>query len=216
MPKQMDQQLFDEIISGFVESEPEKVHKAISQCLENGIDAKIILESGLRRGIDKLGVLFERQIIFLPQMMYGAKIFADSFEVLRPRLLENTESKVIGKVLIGTVHGDLHDLGKNMVSFMLSASGFQVIDLGINVPTEEFLKAVTIHHPNILALSSLLTTTMLEQRNVIESLSESGLRESVRVLVGGAPVSERWAKEIGADGYASDSTRAVTVAKSVL
>jgi 5-methyltetrahydrofolate--homocysteine methyltransferase len=216
MAEHVKQQLLDLIVSGIVESEPERVKDAVLQGLTDGINAQVILNDGLQRGIDNLGELFERQDVFLPQIMFGAKIFSDAMDVLRPHLAEGSETKTIGTVIIGTVHGDLHDLGKNIVSIMLSVSGFQVIDIGVDVSTDAFLTAVRTHKPQIIGLSSLLTTTMLEQRIVIESLVEAGLRESVRVMVGGSPVSERWAKEIGADGYAGDANRAVAVAKSLL
>jgi 5-methyltetrahydrofolate--homocysteine methyltransferase len=216
MAEHTQQQLFDQIVSGFVESESERVRDAVLQSLADGVNAQVILDDGLKRGVDNLGELFERQIVFLPQIMFGAKIFANAMDILRPHLAAGAETKTIGTFVIGTVHGDLHDLGKNIVSIMLSVSGFQVIDIGVDVSTDAFLAAVRTHKPQILGLSSLLTTTMLEQRNVIESLIEAGLRESVRVMVGGSPVSERWAKEIGADGYAADATRAAVVAKSFL
>jgi len=216
MAEHTKQQLFDNIVSGIVESEPEMVRNAVLQGLADGVNAQVILDDGLKRGIDNLGELFERQEVFLPQIMFGAKMFADAMDILKPHLAAGAETKTIGTVVIGTVHGDLHDLGKNIVSIMFSVSGFKVIDIGVDVSTDAFIAAVRTHQPQILGLSSLLTTTMLEQRNVIESLVEAGLRESVRVMVGGSPVSERWAKEIGADGYAGDANRAVAVAKSLL
>jgi corrinoid protein of di/trimethylamine methyltransferase len=210
------EQLCDQMVLGFEESEPDKVKEAVSKALAEGADAKLILDEGLKRGLDHLGELFERQIVFIPQIMFGAKIFADAMEILRPHLVSGAETEKIGTAILGTVQGDLHDLGKNMVAFMLSVSGFQVIDLGINITADSFVQAVRTHKPDILGLSSLLTTTMLEQRHVIEYLIEAGIRQNVLVMVGGAPVSERWAREIGADGYAGDATRAVAVAKSLL
>ena len=217
METHVEEALYEEMVSGFVESEPERVMGAVEKALAGGVPALAVQERGLKRGLDRLGELFEREVVFLPQMMFGAKIFSDALEMLKPHLAASAPPPgALGTVVIGTVHGDLHDLGKNLVSLMWGISGFQVIDLGMNVPTEAFLAAVREHSPRIVGLSSLLTTTMLEQRKVIESLAEAGLRDNVRVLVGGAPVSERWAREIGADGYAGDAARAVAVARSLL
>ena len=208
--------LFEEMIDGFVEFKPEKVKEAIQKGLERGMDALAIQENGLRRGLDRLGELFERSEVFLPHLMLGAKTFKEGSDILKPHLLENQPQRDLGTAVIGTVFGDLHDLGKNIVALMWEVSGFKVIDLGINVSIDTFLKAVRENNPKILGLSSLLTTTMLQQRNVIEALIEASFRDKVKILVGGAPVSERWAKEIGADGFAKDAGEAVRAAKKLI
>jgi 5-methyltetrahydrofolate--homocysteine methyltransferase len=205
--------LFEEIVEGFVEFKPEKVKAAIQKGLDQGIDALAIQEDGLRRALDRLGELFEKNEVFLPHLMLGAKTFKEGSDILRPHLLKNQPRGELGTAVIGTVFGDLHDLGKNLVTLMWEVSGFKVIDLGMNVPIDTFIKAVRENGPKILGLSSLLTTTMLQQRNVIEALIEASLRDKVKILVGGAPVSERWAKEIGADGFAKDAGEAARVAK---
>jgi 5-methyltetrahydrofolate--homocysteine methyltransferase len=133
--------------------------------------------------------------------------------ILKPLLMKSHPPSDFGTAVIGTVYGDLHDLGKNLVALMWEITGFKVIDLGVNVSSEAFLKTIDEHQAKILGLSSLLTTTMLQQKNVIEALIKAGKRDRVKVLVGGAPVTERWAKEIGADGYAKDAGEAVRIAK---
>ena len=209
--------LFEEIIEGFVEFKPEKVKEAIQKSLDKGIDAFTIQEDGLRKALDRLVELFERNEVYLPHLMLGAKTFKEGSDILRPHLLKNQPQRGdFGIAVIGTVFGDLHDLGKNLVTLMWEVSGFKVVDLGINVSVDTFIKAVRENNPKILGLSSLLTTTMLQQRNVIEALIEASLRDKVKVLVGGAPVSERWAKEIGADGFARYAGEAARLAKKFI
>lgn len=191
--------LYKKIVKGFLEFKPEDVKGAIHKALEEGIDALSIQENGLRKALEHLGELFEKQEVFLPHLMLGAKIFNEGVEILKPHLLKSQPPIALGTVVIGTVYGDLHDLGKNIVGLLWSVSGFKVIDLGINVSGETFLKAIEENQAVLLGLSSLLTTTMLQQKNVIEALKKANMRDRVKVLVGGAPVSEKWAKEIGAD-----------------
>lgn len=211
-----EEKLREEIIEGFVNFKPEKVKDAIHKALAAGVDALSIQENGLRKGLDVLGELFERGEVFLPHLMLGAKTFKESTEILRPHLLKGQAPVDLGVAVIGTVFGDLHDLGKNLVTLMWEVAGFKVVDLGINVPIETFVKAARDHHPKIVGLSSLLTTTMLQQRLVIETFAEEGLRAKTKIMVGGAPVSERWAKEIGADGFARDASEAAREAKKLL
>ncbi len=208
--------LCEEIIEGFVSLKPDKVKETIHEALENGVDAFSIQEHGLRKGLERLGELFERKEVFLPHLMFAAKTFKEGADLLRPHLLKNQPAGDLGTAVLGTVFGDLHDLGKNIVGLMWEVSGFKVIDLGINVSPDTFIKTVREYQPKILGLSSLLTTTMLQQRTVIESLVEAHLRDRVKVMVGGAPVSERWAKEIGADGFARDAGEASRIAKRLI
>jgi methanogenic corrinoid protein MtbC1 len=147
--------------------------------------------------------------------MFGAKIFNQGVEILKPLLKKSQPSKSLGTAVIGTVFGDLHDLGKNLVSLMWSVSGFSVIDLGTNVSADAFLEAIDENNPVILGLSSLLTTTMLQQQKVIEALTAANVRQNVKVMVGGAPVTESWADEIGADAYAKDAADALAKAKKL-
>jgi 5-methyltetrahydrofolate--homocysteine methyltransferase len=208
--------LFEEIVKGLIEFKPDPVKNAIQKALSEGMDPLFIQESGLRRGLEHLGELFEKGEVFIPHLMLGAKIFNEGMGVLKPHLMKSHPPSDLGTAVIGTVYGDLHDLGKNLVALMWEVTGFKVIDLGVNVSADAFLKTIDDHQAKILGLSSLLTTTMLQQKNVIEALIKVGQRERVKVLVGGAPVTERWAKEIGADGYAKDAGEAVRVAKQFI
>ncbi len=149
--------------------------------------------------------------------MIAAEIFKENIDELKPLLInKRIKNKIIGKVLIGTVKGDLHDLGKNLVAMMLSINGFEVIDLGKDVPTELFIEKIKEHNPDIICLSALMSTTMLEQKNIIKEIEASGLRNKVKVIVGGAPVTKEWAEEIGADGYAENAIEAVKIIKELL
>jgi corrinoid protein of di/trimethylamine methyltransferase len=208
--------LYEEIMNGLVEFKPDRVTQAIHKGLEEGIDALSIQENGLRKGLEHLGALFEKGEVFIPHLMLGAKIFNEGVEILKPHILKSQPPLDLGTAVIGTVFGDLHDLGKNLVALMWGVAGFKVIDLGVNVSTDTFLKTIDEHQAKILGLSSLLTTTMLQQKNVVEALIKTKKRNQVKVLVGGAPVTERWAKEIDVDGYAKDAGEAVRIAKKLI
>jgi 5-methyltetrahydrofolate--homocysteine methyltransferase len=216
MGNNTEHRLYEDIIKGFVEFKPESVKHVIHKALAEGIDALSVQENGLRKGLEHLGALFEKGEVFIPHLMLGAKIFNEGVEILKPHILKSRPPLDLGTAVIGTVFGDLHDLGKNLVALMWGVAGFKVIDLGVNVSTDAFLKAIDEHQAKIFGLSSLLTTTMLQQKNVIEALIKSKKRNQVKVLVGGAPVTERWAKEIGADGYAKDAGEAVRVVKKLI
>jgi 5-methyltetrahydrofolate--homocysteine methyltransferase len=208
--------LYQEIVTGLLNFNPDQIKRTINDALESGMDPLSIQENGLRKGLEKLGELFESEEIFIPHLMLGAKIFNESIKILKPHIVETNPPIELGTAVIGTVMGDLHDLGKNMVTLLWSVAGFNVIDLGINVSTDEFLKAIREYNPKLLGLSSLLTTTMLEQKKVIKALVENNLRDSVKVIVGGAPVTEKWAMEIGADSYGKDAAHAVKEAKRLI
>ncbi len=165
--------------------------------------------------LEQIGERFKTGDVFIPEVLLSARAMNSAMEILEPHLAEK-EKDASEKILIGTVQGDMHDIGKNMVSIMLRGVGFEVKDIGINVDKEEFVRQVKEYKPHILALSALLTTTMPEMKNVIEALKAEGIREGLKIIVGGAPVNLRYAEEIGADGYASDAGEAVTVAKSLL
>jgi methanogenic corrinoid protein MtbC1 len=189
-----EDELYEEIKNGLIKLDAEKVKLAIDAGLKMDLDPMLIQEQGLRKGLEHIGDLFESGEVFIPHLMFGAKIFNQG---------------------VGTVFGDLHDLGKNLVSLMWSVSGFSVIDLGTNVSADAFLEAIDENNPVILGLSSLLTTTMLQQQKVIEALTAANVRQNVKVMVGGAPVTESWADEIGADAYAKDAADALAKAKKL-
>jgi 5-methyltetrahydrofolate--homocysteine methyltransferase len=189
--------------------------KLIQEALNKGIPPSKILSDGLVSGMDVVGEKFRCDEIFMPEVLISAKAMQSGMDVLRPKLIE-TGAKLAGKIVLGTVKGDLHDIGKNLVGMLMEGAGYQVIDLGTDVSIENFVEAVKSNLPNLLGLSALLTTTMPMMKLVIESLIEAGARNGVKIMVGGAPVTEKFAKEIGADGYAPDAASAVAKARELV
>ena len=192
-----------------------EVPEATRKALEKGIPPYEILINGLQAGLAVVGDRFKRGEAFIPEVLLSARAMHAGMDLLRPFLAE-TGTKPIGKVILGTVKDDLHDIGKNMVGMMLEGAGFQVIDIGINVSVEKFVETVRKEKADILGMSALLSTTMPFLRTTIEGLKENGLRDQIQVLVGGAPVTEDYAMEIAADGYAPDAASAVDKAKELL
>jgi 5-methyltetrahydrofolate--homocysteine methyltransferase len=192
-----------------------KVKELTKMALQEDIEPKEILEQGLIKGMDVVGVKFKNNEIFLPEVLLASQAMYGGLELLQPRLIKSGV-KAVGKVVIGTAKGDLHDIGKNLVSMMLKGGGFEVVDLGIDVSPEKFLKAVREHKPDIVGISALLTTTMIGMADVITALEEAGLRDKVKVMIGGAPVAQEFADEIKAEGYASDAASAVDKARELV
>ncbi len=188
---------------------------AVDAALSEGASAEDILNLGLLAGMEKVSVSFRENKIFVPEVMLAARTMTMALEKIRP-LLVGESAKPCGKVVICTVDGDRHDIGKNLVKMMLEGAGFEVTDLGVSVGADKIVAAVREKTPDIVALSALLTTTMKNQETVIEALTSAGLRESVKVIVGGAPVTEEFARSIGADGYAKDASEAAALAKSFI
>jgi corrinoid protein of di/trimethylamine methyltransferase len=182
---------------------------ATQQLMDEGADPVIVLQDGMAAAMFELGAMWSRGEVFLPEVVASATLFKLCNDIVEPVLLERGEKKAGAKVLLATVKGDLHDLGKNMVGAMLKTAGFEVIDLGKDTPTEKIVNAVKEHEPQILGLSALLTTTVPQQKVVIEALKAEGLFDTLKVMVGGAPVTQEWADEAGADGYAPDAPEAV-------
>ena len=187
----------------------------VTQALEEGISPEEILNDGLLKGMSEVGVKFKNNQVYVPEVLIAARALNKGLEVLKPRLVE-AGTKPIGKVVIGTVQGDLHDIGKNLVSMMMVGAGLEVVDLGVDVSAEKFVAAVREHRPNIVAMSALLTTTMPHQGDVIEALKAEGLRDQVKVMVGGAPVTDSFAKQIGADAYTPDAATAAEKARALV
>ncbi|UCH20199.1 MAG: corrinoid protein [Deltaproteobacteria bacterium] len=192
-----------------------EVPAAVQKALANGIPPYKVLTNGLQKGLETVGDRFKRNQAYIPEVLLAARAMQAGINILQPLLVESGE-KPIATVVLGTVKDDLHDIGKNMVGMMLEGSGFQVVDLGVNVPAEKFIAAIQDKDTSILAMSALLSTTAPYLKTVIEALKQKGLRENVKVLVGGAPVTEQYAIEIGADGFAPDSARAADKAKELL
>lgn len=203
-------ELFKEIIDSFVEFEGGEVKRLVGEALESGCGPHEVIEEALRPAMRIVGERFERGEYFLPELVEAGDLFNEVLEELLLPLIEREASgSRVGRVVIGTVKGDLHDIGKNLVATMLRVNGFEVIDLGVDVPPERFVEAVEKYRPDILGMSALLTTTMLEMKNVIDALKSAGLRDKVKVIVGGAAVDEDYAREIGADAYAENAVEAV-------
>ena len=205
------QAIFDSILNGQQKVTVEKV----TQALADGIGPAEILNEGMVSAMAEVGRLFEEDEYFVPEMLIAARAMQSGLAVLKPRLVQ-ANFKPIAKVAAGTVHRDLHDIGKNLVCMMLEGASFEILDLGTDVPAEKFVAAVKEQGVNVICMSALLTTTMPNMRTTLEALKAAGVRDQVKVMVGGAPVTESWAREIGADGYAPDASRAVALARSLV
>jgi corrinoid protein of di/trimethylamine methyltransferase len=204
---------FTQIADALLEGESDLTVDLVRQALQVGLDPTEIISRGLTKGMDIVGQKFSEGEYFLPHLIISAKVMQEALRVLEPELhARHQEIASAGKIVLGTVYGDIHEIGKSLVGTMLSAHGFQVYDLGVDVPPDRFVAKVRETGASFVGISALLTTTMSGQRDVIEALQEAGLRQSVKVMVGGAPVSENWANEIGADGYAEDAAGAVHLA----
>jgi len=206
---------FEELSLAVAKGRARDITALVDSALSAGVSAEEILNRGLLAGMESVSEAFRANKIFVPEVMLAARTMNTALSRIRP-LLVGESAKPCGKVVICTVDGDRHDIGKNLVKMMLEGAGFEVIDLGVAVATEKIVATVKSENPDIVALSALLTTTMKNQESVIEALVEAGLRESVKVIVGGAPVTEDFAREIGADGYAADASSAAALAKSFI
>jgi 5-methyltetrahydrofolate--homocysteine methyltransferase len=204
-------QISNAVIEGRVKDIPSLTNTALS----SGLTAKEILDKGLMPGMDVIGAEFKKGKKFVPEVLLSARTMQASLGILKP-LLAQAGEKMAGKVIIGTVKGDLHDIGKSLVGMMLEGAGFEVVDLGKDVPPEKFVDAVKKEKPNIVAMSALLTTTMRSMGHTMTALKEAGLREMVKIMIGGAPVTVDFAKQIGADGYAANAPAAVELAKKFI
>jgi len=207
--------IIEEVIDAVLNFDDARLSELIRTALDEGIDVTNLINEGLTVGLSKLGERFEKGEAFLPELLKGATVVLENMKFLEPHIKKD-ELHTKAKMLLGTVAGDVHSVGKSIVSTVFSAAGFNVIDLGIDVPTETFVEKVKQEKPDLLGLSALLTTTMNNQRSVIQSLVEAGLRNTVKIIVGGAPISEAWAKEIDADAYAEDAFSGLKKAEQLL
>jgi 5-methyltetrahydrofolate--homocysteine methyltransferase len=204
------EQIYQSVLNGDLEAATANVQTA----LDAGTPAVDILQKGLIPAMGEVGHLFEEGECFVPEMLISARAMQAGLEILKP-LLAQAGIEPVGKAIVGTVKGDLHDIGKNLVAMMLEGAGFKVVDLGVDVPAEKFVSALQ-EGANILGLSALLTTTMPSMENTITAIEAAGLRNQVKIIIGGAPVTAEYAHQIGADGFAPDAGQAVTVAKSLI
>jgi len=202
--------LYNAILEGDIDGAQEYVRSA----LEAGASPARLLDEAMIPAMSEVGRLFEEGECYVPEMLVAARAMQNGLTLLRP-LLVAQGVKPVGRAVIGTVKGDLHDVGKNLVSIMLEGAGYEIHDLGIDVPADKFVTAVRELQPDFVGLSAMLTTTMLAMRDVIEALKQAGVREQVKVVVGGAPLTDAFAQQIGADGYATDANRAVVLVQSL-
>ncbi len=208
----MSDEMYTKLAQAVIDGEPEDAEQLAKEALEQGLDPLICVNEGLTKGIQKVGELFANGEYFLPELIIGAEAMKKALAVLEPAMVGEQSREVAGRVVLGTVEGDMHEIGKTLVGTMLIANGFQVFDIGVDKNAEEFITAVQENKADIVGASALLTTTMLQQKKLIEALEKTNLRDKVKVMVGGAPVTESFASEIGADGYAEDAISAVDLA----
>ncbi len=204
--------ILEEISTAVIEGNMDDIEDLTEDALDEGLSAEDILNKGLMPGMDYVGVEFKAGNMFVPEVLRSAKAMQASMDILRPLLVEGGV-EMIGKVLLGTVKGDLHDIGKNLVGMMCEGAGFEIKDLGKNVEPEAFVQAVREFEPDVVGMSALLTTTMRMMGHTIQALEEAGLRDKVKIMIGGAPVTQAFADQIGADGYASNAASAAELAK---
>ncbi len=213
----MTHEILTQLTESLVAGEPEAAVDLTRQALQAGIEPLEIIQQGLIPGMNIVGEKFQSGEYYLPDLIIAADGMQQAMQILEPELVTRQQKiETAGTVVIGTVKGDIHEIGKSLVATMLSANGFTVHDMGVDVPTETFLAKVRETNANLVGLSALLTTTMTVQREVIQALQAAGLRSQVKVMVGGAPVTQSWADEVGADGFAEDAMSAVTLARRLV
>lgn len=212
-----ENEIYEKMKKAIVEGNKDEAERLAKEALEKKMDLLKVIEKGYVQGIQKVGELWEKGEYFLPELITGAECMKGAMKILEPGLKKakiKTQSQ--GKVIIGTVEGDIHDIGKNLVASLFAANGFEVLDLGADVKLERFVEKAQEAGADLLCLSALLTTTMLGQKKVVEIAKERKMREKFKILVGGAPVNQKWADGIGADGYAENAMAAVRVALDIL
>ena len=205
----------EQVFNGILTGRRPDMLEGIEAALRAGVPVQQLINEGMIAAMAEVGQRFENGQYYVPEMLISARAMQAGMNALKPYISEG-DITAAGTVVIGTVAGDLHDIGKNLVSVMLEGAGFTILDLGTDVPASQFVEAVGEHKPEVLAMSALLTTTMTNLKTVIDSLGEAGVRDQVKVLIGGAPVTQAYADQIGADGYAPDASRAVAAAKALV
>ncbi len=207
--------VLDELRQNVIDGNAPATEKLVKQAMADGLPPEQVLNEGLISAMAQVGRLFEAGEFFVPEMLVAARAMKGGLALLRPALAA-ANVKAVGKVVVGTVQGDLHDIGKNLVAIMLEGAGFEVVDLGVDITPDKFVEAVKQHQPQLVGLSALLTTTMPKMKTTVEALRAAGVRDRVKVMIGGAPVTDKYAHDIGADFYAPDASSAATRAKAAL
>ncbi|HIE13806.1 TPA: cobalamin-binding protein [Candidatus Bathyarchaeota archaeon] len=208
-----EEEILKKVIEAVVNLDIDNIQRFCKEAVEAGISAYKVVTEGMAKGMDIVGQKYEANEYFLAELIMAGETMKEGMKVLEP-YLKAEEKKVLGKIVIGTVRGDLHDIGKNIAATLLSSAGFEIIDLGVDVSPEQFVEAVKKNKPDIVAMSALLTTTMMEMENTIKALEEAGLRDKVKIIIGGAPITTEYAKKIGADAAAKDAVDGVNICKS--
>ena len=212
-----DSDILNQIVKAVENGDNEECRTYTQEALKAGMVPLKVVDEGLSAGIKLVGEKFGKGELFLPDLMMAVEAMNEGMQVVEPELKkQKTQRQTLGTVLIGTVHGDIHDIGKSIVATMFEINGYNVHDLGVNVSTEEFIKKVKEINPQVLGLSALLSTTMREQKNVIEAVNQEGVRGDIKIIVGGAPVSAQWAEEIGADGFGANAELAVQLVNRLI
>jgi trimethylamine corrinoid protein len=206
-------ELLNTMAQSVIDGDTETACRLAKEALEKNLDPVVAIESGYAKGMETVGGRFEKGDCFLPEVLLAEEAMTAAVEILKPKIEARAEKKAFnGKILIGTIQGDVHDIGKNIVKLILGVGGFEIIDLGREVPVKTFIEAAKRERPDIIAISALMTTTMIYMPELIKQLNELGIRSQFKVMVGGAPVIPKWAQQIGADGYGKDTKEAMEVA----
>ncbi|MGI6379959.1 MAG: corrinoid protein [Anaerolineae bacterium] len=205
----------EEIYQGVLDGDRDLVTENVTAALDEGMLASEILYEALIPGMSEVGRLFEINEYYVPEMLIAARAMKAGLAIIRPKLVEE-DVEPIGKIALGTVKGDLHDIGKNLVGIMMEGAGFEVVDLGVDVAPQQFVEAIQEEKVHLVGLSALLTTTMPSMRDTIDAISEAGVRDQVKIIIGGAPVTQKYSDEIGADGYSRDAAGAANLAKKLI
>jgi len=209
------EELYEKMTNELIAGKQDQVVKLAQEAIDKGAAAREVLDKGLLAGMDVVGQRFKAGDMFIPEVLLCARCMHAAMDILRP-LLSEGDAAGVGTYVIGTVEGDLHDIGKNLVSMMLQGAGFNVVDLGTNITPQQFVEAVKQHRPNVLGMSALLTTTMPKMEETIQALSEAGIRDQVKIMAGGAPVTQDFVEKIGADAYGANAASAVEKAKTLI
>jgi 5-methyltetrahydrofolate--homocysteine methyltransferase len=204
--------LYERIATAVIEGNNDKVPSLVQKGVDEGMEPKEILDNSLVVGMDEVGVRFKRGDMFVPEVLMSADSMKAGMNILRPLLIA-ADVETLGTIVLGTVEGDLHDIGKNLVSMMCEGAGFEIVNIGFDAPPEDFIEAIKEHQPKIVGMSAMLTTTMRAMGHTIKAIEEAGLRDQINIMVGGAPVDAAFAERIGADGYGSNAPHAADLAK---